>query len=237
MRGYGYGLLLPQTQADLGITSRSAGLIASAAYASYLVANVGVVWLTVRWGQRLPIALASVLAVSGMAAAATASTPLGAAVGAAAGLALPPYADIVAQHVPAARRRALAWSTISYGGSVTTGSGSPMPAESRPTPAPRPSPEPQADRYLSPTGESKTTASPQPAGCGPSPRSCTTNTHAHYQRRRDHGDRHSSALRHLFNRQLGQLWHCLKNGQLYDPDRAFAREAETATEPPTTAAA
>jgi transposase len=41
---------------------------------------------------------------------------------------------------------------------------------------------------------------------------------AHYQRRRDHGDRHSSALRHLFNRQLGQLWQCLQTGQLYNPD-------------------
>ncbi|GAB3740331.1 IS110 family transposase [Microlunatus parietis] len=48
----------------------------------------------------------------------------------------------------------------------------------------------------------------------------------HYRRRRDHGDRHSSALRHLFNRMLGQLWHCLQTGPLYDPARAFAREVQ-----------
>ncbi|WP_218952215.1 transposase [Amycolatopsis anabasis] len=32
---------------------------------------------------------------------------------------------------------------------------------------------------------------------------------AHYRRRRDHGDRHSTARRHLLNRLLGQLYHCL----------------------------
>ena len=54
---------------------------------------------------------------------------------------------------------------------------------------------------------------------------------AHYQRRRDQGDRHSSALRHLFNRQLGQLWHCLQTGQPYAPERAFTRETNSASEP------
>ncbi|MGI5201357.1 IS110 family transposase [Spirillospora sp. CA-108201] len=44
---------------------------------------------------------------------------------------------------------------------------------------------------------------------------------AHYQRRRDRGDRHPSALRHLFNRMLGQLFHCLQTGQIYDVDKAF----------------
>jgi hypothetical protein len=28
---------------------------------------------------------------------------------------------------------------------------------------------------------------------------------AHYDRRRDTGDRHAAALRHLFNRMIGQL--------------------------------
>ncbi|MEU4196792.1 IS110 family transposase [Kribbella sp. NPDC026611] len=50
---------------------------------------------------------------------------------------------------------------------------------------------------------------------------------AHYQRRRDNGDRHSSALHHLFNRQLGQLWHCLQSGQPYNPELAFTREASS----------
>ncbi|MBN9743415.1 IS110 family transposase [Amycolatopsis sp. A1MSW2902] len=44
---------------------------------------------------------------------------------------------------------------------------------------------------------------------------------AHYQRRRDHGDGHAQAQRHLFNRFLGQLHHCLQTGELYDEDRAF----------------
>lgn len=44
---------------------------------------------------------------------------------------------------------------------------------------------------------------------------------AHYRRRRDQGDRHPAALRHLFNRMLGQLFHCLQTGQTYDPNKAF----------------
>lgn len=44
---------------------------------------------------------------------------------------------------------------------------------------------------------------------------------AHYQRRRNQGDRHSAALRHLFNRMLGQLFHCLQTSQTYDPGKAF----------------
>ncbi|MEU4820239.1 IS110 family transposase [Actinomadura sp. NPDC023710] len=52
---------------------------------------------------------------------------------------------------------------------------------------------------------------------------------AHYKRRRDRSDRHSAALRHLFNRMLGQLFHCLQTGQSYDPGKAF-------TPPPVAAA-
>ena len=44
---------------------------------------------------------------------------------------------------------------------------------------------------------------------------------AHYDRRRAVGDRHASALRHLFNRMLGQLHHCLVTGRLYDETAAF----------------
>jgi transposase len=43
----------------------------------------------------------------------------------------------------------------------------------------------------------------------------------HYDQRRAHGDRHAAALRHLFNRMIGQLHHCLQSRQLYDPVRAF----------------
>lgn len=43
----------------------------------------------------------------------------------------------------------------------------------------------------------------------------------HYQRRRGRGDRHAAALRHLFNRMLGQLYHCLQTGQTYDEAKAW----------------
>lgn len=43
----------------------------------------------------------------------------------------------------------------------------------------------------------------------------------HYQRRRARGDGHPAALRHLFNKMLGQLHHCLQTGQTYDPTKAF----------------
>lgn len=43
----------------------------------------------------------------------------------------------------------------------------------------------------------------------------------HYRRRREHGDRHTAALRHLFNKMLGQLHHCLLTGQPFDPAKAF----------------
>jgi transposase len=50
---------------------------------------------------------------------------------------------------------------------------------------------------------------------------CQGPTRAHYLARRDHGDRHAAALRHLYNRMLGQLYHCLQTGQTYDPTKAF----------------
>ena len=46
-------------------------------------------------------------------------------------------------------------------------------------------------------------------------------TREHYLRRRDRGDGHPAALRHLFNRMLGQLHHCLHTRQSYDPLKAF----------------
>ena len=48
----------------------------------------------------------------------------------------------------------------------------------------------------------------------------------HYRRRRDRGDRHPAALRHLFNRMLGQLCHCLQTGQLYNETSAFPDAAD-----------
>lgn len=50
---------------------------------------------------------------------------------------------------------------------------------------------------------------------------------AHYRKRRDdHGDWHASALRNLFNRMIGQLYHCLKNRQLFDEHAAFPPASE-----------
>jgi transposase len=48
---------------------------------------------------------------------------------------------------------------------------------------------------------------------------------AHYDRRRAAGDRHAAALRHLFNRFLGQLHHCLTTGQRYTEVAAFPARA------------
>ena len=50
---------------------------------------------------------------------------------------------------------------------------------------------------------------------------CDGPTRVHYLGRRDHGDRHAAALRHLYNRMLGQLYHCLQTGQTYDPLKAY----------------
>jgi transposase len=43
----------------------------------------------------------------------------------------------------------------------------------------------------------------------------------HYRHRREVGDRHGAATRHLFNKLLGQLFHCLQHGQVFNEDKAF----------------
>jgi transposase len=48
---------------------------------------------------------------------------------------------------------------------------------------------------------------------------------AHYDRRRDDGDRHAAAQRNLFGRLLGCLHHCLATGQHYDETTAFPAQA------------
>ena len=50
----------------------------------------------------------------------------------------------------------------------------------------------------------------------------------HYRQRRDSGDRHAAATRHLFNKLLGQLYYCLQNKQTLDEARAFATASRTA---------
>jgi transposase len=53
----------------------------------------------------------------------------------------------------------------------------------------------------------------------------------HYLRRRERGDGHPAALRHLFNHTLGQLHHCLQTGQTYDPIKAFPHRVIDQPEP------
>jgi hypothetical protein len=48
---------------------------------------------------------------------------------------------------------------------------------------------------------------------------------AHYDRRKDAGDRHAAAQRNLFGRLLGCLWHCLTTRQHYDENIAFPATA------------
>ncbi len=43
----------------------------------------------------------------------------------------------------------------------------------------------------------------------------------HYDLRRAAGDKHAAAMRNLFNRFLGCLYHCLQTGQTFDPVKAF----------------
>ncbi len=50
----------------------------------------------------------------------------------------------------------------------------------------------------------------------------------HYRRRREHGDRHAAANRHLFNKLLGQLYHCLQQGYQFDEAKAFVQTAQAA---------
>ena len=50
---------------------------------------------------------------------------------------------------------------------------------------------------------------------------------AHYDRRKDTGDRHAAAQRNLFNRLLGCLWHCLTTGQPYDEATAFPATSQS----------
>ncbi|MEU0374874.1 IS110 family transposase [Streptomyces sp. NPDC006283] len=57
----------------------------------------------------------------------------------------------------------------------------------------------------------------------------STGAKAHYRRRRDkHGDWHAAAQRNLFNRMLGQLYHCLKNRTLFNEHTAYPIELATA---------
>jgi predicted MFS family arabinose efflux permease len=116
---YGYGLFLPDIRAAFGLSSAALGLIASSAYASYLLAVVSAGALTARFGPRLVVVVGAALAVAGMIVIALAPSgsmlALGVFVaGASGGLVFPPFADVVAEQLPL-RTQSRALATISSG--------------------------------------------------------------------------------------------------------------------------
>jgi predicted MFS family arabinose efflux permease len=116
---YGYGLLLPDMRATFGLSSSALGLIASTAYASYLLAVASAGALTARFGPRAVVVAGGALAIAGMLVigVAPSGTALAAGVfvaGASGGLVFPPFADVVACSLPL-RRRSRAMATISSG--------------------------------------------------------------------------------------------------------------------------
>lgn len=50
---------------------------------------------------------------------------------------------------------------------------------------------------------------------------------AHYDRRREAGDRHTAAQRNLFNRLMGMLFYCIQHHQPYDESKAFPQQPRT----------
>ena len=116
---YGYGLLLPDMRADLGVSATAAGAISSLSYGSYFVANLAVIRVIEVAGVRAALLLATSTASVGMGVIAAAPSTIVLAVGvalagAASGFAFPPYADIVHRQVTQ-RRRATVWAIVSSG--------------------------------------------------------------------------------------------------------------------------
>ena len=96
-----------------------------------------------------------------------------------------------------------------------------MPKDSRPTPEPPPLPAPAARNGPSRTAASRTTGSTPGYIWAFSALTASPGDRAHYDRRKDAGDRHAAAQRNLFGRLLGCLHHCLITGQHYDETIAF----------------
>jgi predicted MFS family arabinose efflux permease len=118
MARYGYGLLLPDIQDDLGLTATTVGAIGTLAYVAYVVTTTLVSRCVARVGQRATVAGGGLLAVVGTIVIAlapgTAVLAIGVATaGASAGLVQPPFADAVDRLPATVRARTLA--TISCG--------------------------------------------------------------------------------------------------------------------------
>jgi hypothetical protein len=60
----------------------------------------------------------------------------------------------------------------------------------------------------------------------------TPGARAHYDHRKDAGDRHAAAQRNLFSRLLGCLHHCLATGQHYNETVAFPAKTTPCPPPP-----
>jgi predicted MFS family arabinose efflux permease len=118
MARYGYGLLLPDIQGNLGLTATTLGTIGTLAYVAYVVTTTLVTRCIARVGQDMTVVLGGLLAVAGTIVIAVAHGPVLLAVGvttagASAGLVQPPFADAV-DRLPA-RVRARTLATISCG--------------------------------------------------------------------------------------------------------------------------
>src|SRR5918997_5284409 len=102
---YGYGLLLPDMRNTFELSSAALGLIASTAYASYLLAVASAGALAARYGPRLVVVAGGALAAAGMVVIAVAPSGLVLAAGvfiagASGGLVFPPFGDVVVDLLP-----------------------------------------------------------------------------------------------------------------------------------------
>ena len=110
-----------------------------------------------------------------------------------------------------------------------------MPKDSRPTPAPRPITR-ASGKTRSVTHRHVKNNRLAAAGYiwAFSALTASPGARAHYDRRRDAGDRHAAAERNLFGRLLGCLHHCLATGQHYDETTAFPAQPPPSPQPDNT---
>jgi predicted MFS family arabinose efflux permease len=106
---YGFGLFASVFRSEFGMTTSAIGAVGSAASVIYLISLLSCGALTARWGPRLPVLVANVSAVTGLAliACATTAPMLTAGVliaAASSGLVWGPFADAVGQHVAPERQ-------------------------------------------------------------------------------------------------------------------------------------
>lgn len=106
---YGYGLLVPDMRRSFGLDATAIGLLGSVAYVTYLAATVASMPAVSRYGPRRIAIFAGLLAAAGMTIIGQAPNALvlmlGVIVaGASSGFALPPFADVAAEHLPPGRR-------------------------------------------------------------------------------------------------------------------------------------